>query len=192
MRVFSLLSALFLVLSCNDIDGEFRVLNNFVLVDEDGYEVEISKGSYSAEIGYETGENFVELEIDNINGRGSRTFIIPVPEIATNDFKREYFEMGMPIGGDGSKMQANMTITNTRIYRKGPYEAYTRCRRRSALYYPSIYFKVKRRLGTEVRVSNGEETLALFEATKDIKERDVAWKGECGESMPEYEVHPGG
>ena len=44
VKVLSLLTALFMLSACNDLDGKLTVFTSFMLVDEDGREVCYTRG----------------------------------------------------------------------------------------------------------------------------------------------------
>ena len=188
-KVFSLLMAMLMLSACNDIDGKITVYDDFMLVDEDGRHIMIAKGTHAAEFSYRIYKHEIELEIEGIDNGKDRDFEFQIPDLSDEDFHQERLELHFPTNGGGRELDTNMVITNT-IMSAGELQGrFYRCRDRGSAVYghrPVVFRFVNRITHVAAQISSGEDTLALFEASKSYPHsREVLWVGECGDPMPE-------
>ena len=189
MKTMLALLGMLLLLSCNDIDGKLQVFTDFVLIDEGGNEVSLPSGVHSAEFSWKRSDAEVELEVDNIVGDDDRDFEFAVAEVADIDFRLARIELEVSSEESGQPVDANLLVTNA-MEQKAPVATLQRCHA-SILHRPIIYVEGIRFIDVTVVLSADEDDLAVFEGSKTRTERKVLWKGECGESIPEWEYTPG-
>ena len=188
-RLFFCTAMMLMLSACNDIDGKLNAYVSFMLIDEDGRRVIIPAGTHVAEFSYKTRKHEVEIEIKGIDNGKDRDFEFQLPaDLRDEDFRKERLELHFPTMVGNRELDTDMLITNKILSKKGPHGHYRRCRERGSAIYllrPIISYEVKRVTHVVARIRSGEETMALFEASKRKQGREVVWKGECGGEMPE-------
>ena len=188
IRLLSLMAVMLMLSACNDIDGKMTVYADFMLVDEDGRHVMISEGTHKAEFSYRTSKSEIEIEIKDIDNGKDRDFEFQIPDLSEEDFHKERLELHFPATAGDRELDTKMLITNKVLSQEGPIGNYYRCRERGSAIYllrPVVFFKTNRITHIAAHIGSGEDTLALFEATKNRHERDIVWTGECGQEMPD-------
>ena len=187
-KVLSLLTALLMLSACNDLDGKLTVFTDFMLVDEHGREIMIPAGTYEAELDYDVSDGDIELEIESIDRGRDRDFDFQVPDLSQEDFQQERLELHFPATQGDRELDTRILITNLIIAKTGPVGTYYRCREHGSAVYsyrPVVFYRLDRRMHAAIHIGSAEETLALFEASERIKDRQIVWKGQCGDEMPE-------
>ena len=188
-KVLSLLMAMFMLSSCNDIDGKVTVYADFMLVDEDGRHVTIPAGTHMAEFSYSISDSEIELEIKDIDHGKDRDFEFQIPDVSQEDFRKDSLELHFPATAGDRELDTKMLVTNKTMSKKGPIGDFYSCREHGSAMYsyrPVVFYKANRITHVVARISSNEDTLALFEATKHSQEREIVWVGECGGDMPEH------
>lgn len=187
-KILSLLTVMFMLSGCNDIDGKITVYADFMLVDEDGRHVMITEGTHLADFSYKARKGEIEIEIDDIDNGKDRDFEFQVPDLKKEDFRKERLELHFPATVGDRELDTKMLVTNKILSKEGPRGDFYRCREYgSAVYYyrPVVSYRVNRITHIAARINNHEDTLALFEATKHSHGREIVWAGACGDEMPE-------
>lgn len=187
-KILSLLMTMFMLSACNDIDGKITVYADFMMVDEDGRHVMIPEGTHLADFSYKARKGEIEIEIEDIDNGKDREFEFQVPDLSKEDFRKERLELHFPATVGDRELDTKMLITNKTLSKTGPQGDFYRCREYgSVVYYyrPVVSYRVNRITHIAARINHDEDTLALFEATKNFQEREIVWVGECGGEMPE-------
>ncbi len=172
----------------NDIDGKITVYDDFMLVDEDGRHITLTEGTHTAEFSYKIRKGELEIEIDDIDNGKDRDFEFQIPNLTEEDFRKESLELHFPNTPGDRELDTKMLVTNKILSKKGPYGNYYRCRERGSVIYsyrPVVFYLANRITHVVARISSDEETLALFEANRHTRGREIVWKGRCGDMMPE-------
>lgn len=135
MKVLLALAMALLLFSCNDkdIDGVLKVFSDFVLVDEEGFRLSISEGTYEAEFSYDTRDEAIELEIDDVVAGYDRDFLFSLPDLDNTvvsydpESKTEQTRWRLPSSATGQTVEAEVVISNKIISKKPPQVYWDRC-----------------------------------------------------------------
>ena len=186
MRLLALCVLVFGLFSCNDLDGTFKVLSDFMLTDEDGRVVHLRSGSYVAELSYDTRKGEVELEVKGVDGDDERDFEFKLPShMNESEFYQKRLEVHLPIAHGDDDLHIEMLVHNEYLKQQGPLGAMIRCnnvaRRSMAWRMPVVYHYVERNMQVTASINRGEEQLAMIDASGLVKSQYHVWHGNCGD-----------
>ena len=124
-----------LMVSCNDkdIDGMLKVFSDFTLMDEDGFRLSISAGTYEAEFSYDKQDDAIELEIDDVVAGYDRDFLFSLPNLDDaiveydGETKTEQVRYHLPASETGQTVDAEVVVSNRIISQKPPQVYWDRC-----------------------------------------------------------------
>ena len=159
----ALLPLLFLLTSCRDVEGHLKVLQEFMLTDDDGVETTIIAGEYEAEFEMKERKSEIELEINDVVGDDSREFDFKIknfPDTSPND---DVFELHSPASSNGQGVDLDGVATR----KTGTFGPYMRdiayCPSHTPYYTKAVVYDVKKTVYTvDATISSEEEELAEF------------------------------
>lgn len=192
MRLSLGIAVLFLLVSCDEIEGRLQVFSNFSLTADNGREVEIVAGTHDAEFSYDIDKLEIELEIKRLDAGSDRDFIFSIPEdMDRMDFNRGRTDIEIAAAESGQDVELSVFIDNTTVSKTGPHEDYMRCRSASVYAYETtVYNLVTRQVDVHVGLSRAAEELAAFTGAREITERQVIYRTGCQEYDPEWGRDP--
>ena len=135
MRILGTLAMALLLVACNDkdIDGVLKVFENFTLMDDEGYHLSITSGTYEAEFNYDRRDASIELEIDEVVAGYDRDFMFSLPNLDNavisydKESKTEQMRLQLPASDTGQTLDAEVVISNRIISQKAPQIYWDRC-----------------------------------------------------------------